>query len=197
MNAKRIALIMLLITSIAAGRPRPPVLDPNAPTVPYDPNILQVAEPVAWLPADVNVSVVSQINVWNRQGRTVVVAIEEIIVLNGEAIIQPIPHMMQADYPAPMPDPNGGYNQAFTWGFTPSEPGLTYLLFTATTPEKPQWQSDSRIFVIYVEAEDPPIIWAQDVPLLTTHHAKRLWQASVKVGTQMTKPTLVRLSRSE
>jgi len=190
-----ISLIILLATSIAVARPRPPVLDPNALPVPYDPNILHVAEPVAWLPADVNMSVVSQINVWNRQGRTVTVDIEEVIVLDGEATIQPIQHMIQADYEQPMADPNGGYNQGFTWGFTPSESGLKYLLFTASTPEKPNWKSDARIFVIYVEAEDVPVIWVQDVPLVTTRSAQRLWQASAKADTPMTKPTLVRLAK--
>jgi len=194
MKPKTIALILLLVASFSSAKDRPPTLDPNSCPTPYDPNVLTISSPMAWLPADVNVSVISQINVWNRTGRTVDVVMQELVSRNNQWTIQTIDHTIQSDNTSPVLDPNGGYNQQFTYGFTPTEARIYYLLFTALTPSKPQWKTERRLVLVYVEAEDIPILWVQDVPLLTTKNAQRLWQASVKAGTPMTKPSLVRLS---
>lgn len=186
----------LLLATVSLAKTRPPTVDPNTCPYPYNMNVASIADPMAWLPADVNVSVVSTINVWNRQGREVAIAIDEVVMgSTGEWVIQPIEHMLVNDNENPIPDPNGGFNQSFTWGFTPAEGRIYYLLFTAATPEKPNWKTDKRIMLVYSEPEDVPVLWVQDVPLLTTHNAQRLWQAATKAGKPMTKPTLVRLAK--
>jgi len=197
MKSTHPALILLLaIASMGAAKTRPPVLDPNACPTPYDPNVLSVASPMSWLPADPNVSVVSQVNVWNKSGRDTALRIEQLIPsANGWFSTAPIEHTILPGTPSPLPDPNGGYNKNWTWGFTPTEVRIYYILLTASTPGKPNWQTDRRLVLVYVEAEDVPILWVQDVDVALVHEAQRLWQAAVKEDRPLTRPTLIRLAR--
>jgi hypothetical protein len=188
-------ILVLLLAGVATAKPRPPVVDPNTCPYPYDVGVAIVAEPMAWLPADVNLSLVSQMNVWNKSGRDTLVTVEQVVKGANGWQVQAIEHTIQPESIDPIPDPNGGFNKVWTWGFTPTEDRIYYLLFTASTPSKPHWRSDRRIILVYPEPEDVPILWVQDVPQLMVRRAQRLWQASVKQGRPFTKPTLIRLAK--
>lgn len=194
MNKRTIALILIL-TALGQAKTRPPALDPNVCPSPYDPNILEIAWPMAWMPADVNISVVSTINTWNKSGREVAVKIEQ-VDFSVTPPIQPIEATLLPDTEAPVPDPNGGYNRSWSWGFTPKTAKIYYLLFTAWTPTKPHWQQEKRVILVYVEPQDVPILWVQNVTEETMANAQRVWQAAQKTE-PMTKPTLVRLAQGD
>jgi len=196
---KRIAIILMLLATVAAAKVRPPILDPSTCPYPYDSNVVDVADPVGWLVADVNVSVASGINVWNKRGLSVEVTLQQVIVGAGTTpYITEIPHAIAPNQSQPVPDPNGGYNQGWTWSILPEQEKIYYLLFTASTPSKPNWRTDQRIICVYAYGEDPPILWVQDVPIITDamiRNAQRLWQVAAKYKPNwMTKPTLVRVA---
>lgn len=188
-----VLVLVALFATASPAKPKPPILDPkDCPDV-YDPNILAVAPPMSWLPADIDTSVISQVNVWNKSGVVTAITVEEVQIIDGDPVVVPASLNLEPVTGTPVPDPNGGYNSTWTWGFTPDDAKIYYFLFTASTPSKPHWKTDQRIVLVYVE--DSPVLWTQDVPILTTRSAQRLWQYAMKVGAPMTKPTLVRLAK--
>ena len=193
-STRLLTAVVLLLATVAFGKTRPPVLDPNVCPAPYDLDVVSIAQPMSWLPADVNVSVVSQINVWNRTGRDTVMTIEQVVEGGNGYSIVPIAHTILPNVQSPVPDPNGGYNKSWTWGITPTESRIYYVLMTAGTPSKPAWKVDRRIVLVYVEAEDTPVIWVQNIGSAELNAAKRVWQAAAKAGRPMSKPMWVRLA---
>ena len=175
---------VILILMLAASRP--PELDPNECPYPYDPAQC-IGQALKWLPAEPNISVISQVLVHNKKGLACSVTIQEIV--NG--VPQPIDHVIEPNGIEEDTSPSGGFIQEYMWGFTPHKPKLYYLLFTAKTIDKPHWKPDQRTILVYCDLPDIPFLWTDDIPVIMSKHAQRLWQVAKKLGRPLTAPTTV------
>lgn len=185
MKSVKVAIVVaiLAISSVELYGQRPPALDPNDVPFAFDPNNC-TGDLLTYVVTDPNVSVISTIRAHNKGGWMTEL---DIVKCDGT----PTDSVIQRATARPVKDPNGGWTQEFTWGWTPPGEGVYYLEFRLSTRGKPDWKGDVRTILIYAYGEDIPYLFTEDIPSLMTRRAQKLWQHAKKVGQPLTTPSRI------
>lgn len=178
-----VVLAILAVLSVKSYGLRPPPMDPNDVPFAFDPNNF-ASDLLSYVVTDSNVSVISTIRAHNKGGWLTDLYIA---MCDGS----PTDSVIQRVTARPVKDPNGGWIQEFTWGWTPPGEGVYYLEFRLSTRGKPGWKGDVRTILVYAYGEDIPYLTIVDVPNLMVRRAQKLWQHAKKIDQPLTAPSRI------
>jgi len=173
-------IFILFLASVSMAVNRPPALSPADVPFAYDVNMV-ASDVLAWTVTEPNVSVIFRAKVRHKWGLGITFAAVDCYDANTPILV---------NAGLKVPDVNdGGWIQDFDMVITPLFEGVHYVEMTAVN--KLGRAEDKRTLLILCAVDEPPIIFTDDKPVISTREAQRLWQVAKKKGYPVTKPTRV------